>query len=189
MLVARRDTWLLLVGLCALGWSLMQALHEAGHVLHAVVSGGQVVGVDLHPLRFSRTTLGLNPHPRFVAWGGAVWGCALPLVALVVARIAAIPPWALASGRVVTGLCLLANGIYLGAGAFVHVGDAGDLLLSGASQGSLLAFGAVTSAGGLALWSGTGPDLARAPGRAGPALVASASALALVEAILFAGHA
>lgn len=189
MLAARRDTWLLLVGLCALGWLLMQALHEAGHVLHAVVSGGQVVGVDLHPLRFSRTTLGLNPHPRLVAWGGAVWGCGLPLVTLVVARVAAAPPWALACGRVLAGLCLLANGIYLGAGAFVRVGDAGDLLLSGAAQGSLLAFGAIASAGGLALWNGTGPDLARAPRRLGPALVAAAIALALVEAIVFAGHA
>lgn len=177
----RLDTAILLLGLGALGWLLMQALHEAGHVLHAWVSGGEVAQVELNPLRFSRTTLALNPHPRFVAWGGAAWGCALPLAVLLVARAARAPAWAVAGLRVLAGVCLLANGVYLGAGAFTHAGDAGDLLLSGAWRGTLVASGVVTVPAGLALWHGTGPDLARAPRWLGPALVAAALALALLE--------
>lgn len=183
----RLDLTLLLLGLGALGWLLMQGLHEAGHMLHAWLSGGEVVAVDLHPLRLSRTLLGANPHPRFVAWGGAVWGSALPLAGVALARAAAAPAWAVAIGRALAGLCLLANGVYLGVGGFVRAGDAGDLLLAGAWPGSLVVFGLTASVGGLALWHGTGTDLARAPRAAGPALLALAGAVAVIGAVACAG--
>lgn len=149
----------LVVATAALGWLLMQALHEVGHVLHAWASGGVVERVELHPLAFSRTLLGVNPHPRFVAWGGALWGCLLPLAAVALARLRTPAPLA-GVVRAIAGGCLLTNGVYLGAGAFVHVGDAGDLLILGASPVSLVLFGLVAAAGGLALWHGVGAAFA-----------------------------
>jgi hypothetical protein len=60
-------------------WLAMMAIHELGHVLHAWLSGGTVSLVYLRPFEFSRTDLSVNPHPQFVAWGGPLWGCVIPL--------------------------------------------------------------------------------------------------------------
>ena len=43
-------------------------MHEAGNVLVARVTGGEVIKVALHPLIGSRTDLGENPHPLAVVW-------------------------------------------------------------------------------------------------------------------------
>ena len=154
----------LLIGSTLLfSWLAMQAVHELGHVLHAGLSGGTVVRVVLHPLDISRTDVDPNPRPLFVAWGGAVWGCALPLLALGVARwhrwtFAYLPAF-------FAGFCLIANGTYLGAGSFTGAGDAGDLLRHGAPQWTLILFGLITSAMGLWLWHGLGPHFGLATDR------------------------
>ena len=44
---------LLIVSTLALSWLGMQAVHEAGHVLHAWWSGGRVERLVLHPLTLS----------------------------------------------------------------------------------------------------------------------------------------
>ena len=59
-------------------WLGMMLVHEAGHVLHAWVSGGTVTKVVLGPLVISRTDVNPNPHPLFEIWGGPVWGCLVP---------------------------------------------------------------------------------------------------------------
>ena len=48
-------------------WLGMQAVHELGHVLGALASGGRVARVVLHPLTISRTDLVANPRPALVA--------------------------------------------------------------------------------------------------------------------------
>src|SRR4051812_11065403 len=65
-------------------WLAMSALHEAGHVLHALASGGRVDRVHFPLAGFSRTDLAHNPHPLLVAWGGPAWGCLIPLALLAV---------------------------------------------------------------------------------------------------------
>jgi len=55
-------------------------VYEFGHVLFAWASGGAVAGVVPGPLEFSRTDLPKNPHPLFVASGGALVGVSLPLL-------------------------------------------------------------------------------------------------------------
>ncbi len=104
---------LLIVSLAGLSWLSMMALHECGHVGHGWLSGAQLVRVALPPLGFSRTDLAANPHPLFVAWGGAVWGCLLPLVLLAAVR-AGLPRYAYLAAWF-AGFCLMANGAYLGA--------------------------------------------------------------------------
>src|SRR5262249_32932220 len=100
----------------------MMAVHEFGHVLNAMLSGGRVERVLLHLLAIARTDVSANPHPQFVAWGGAIWGTAIPLVLLAIVRIAARQYAYLAA--FFAGFCCLANGLYLGAGSFGGVGDA-----------------------------------------------------------------
>jgi len=68
-------------------WLAMQVVHELGHVLHLWLTGGSVDYVILHPLAISYTHPAANPHPLAVAWGGVIWGCALPLGFHLLARL------------------------------------------------------------------------------------------------------
>jgi peptidoglycan/LPS O-acetylase OafA/YrhL len=146
---------LLIVATICLSWLLMMAVHELGHAIHAWLSGGQVQRVVLHPLAISRTDVSPNPHPLFVAWGGAVWGATIPLVVFL---IASVRRW---RRRYLLaffgGFCCLANGLYLAAGSFTGDGDAGDLMKHGAAQWQLIAVGTPLSMLGLWLWNGLGP--------------------------------
>lgn len=136
-------------------WMMMMAAHELGHVIGAWLTGGNVVAVDLHPLRFSSTLVDPNPRPRVVAWMGPAVGAALPLMGWIAWRLSRGPgaPGA-AALRWFAGFCLIANGAYLGVGWMDDVGDAGDLLRHGAAVWQLATFGAVAVAGGLLLWHG-----------------------------------
>ena len=67
------------VSLLALSWMGMMATHELGHVLGALVSGGHLDRVVLHPLTISRTDVAPNPNPLIVVWLGPIVGCVLPL--------------------------------------------------------------------------------------------------------------
>ena len=182
---------LLVVSTLWLSWLAMMVVHEAGHVAHAWASGGTVREVVLHPLSISRTDLGRNPHPHFVVWGGPLWGCAIPLLVLLGAR-AFRTPYAFLF-RFFAGFCLLANGMYIGAGSFVRAGDAGDLLRLGSPQWLLVALGAAASAGGLALWHGLGPafgvgrPMGRIQRRAAIGTAAALVVLVAAELLLKAG--
>ena len=142
---------MLWVAVALLGaWWGMQAVHEAGHLAGAWLTGGSVTRVLLHPRTISRTDVSPNPHPLFVAWAGPVVGAVLPLMAAGVWHLADLRHKAAVS--FFAGFCLIANGLYIGAGSFAAIGDAGDLLRHGAPQAALLAFGSVSSALGLWIW-------------------------------------
>jgi hypothetical protein len=156
--VARVLLWLMAA---YVAWLAMMAVHEAGHVLHAWVTGGRVVHVELPLLGFSRTDVSPNPRPAAVAWGGPLWGCLLPLAAWTVCPRKA--PRARATLQLFAGFCLIANGVYLGIGWIDRVGDAGDLLRRGTPVWVLVAFGLIASAAGLYLWHRIGTRGATAP--------------------------
>jgi hypothetical protein len=143
---------LLISSVVALSWMGMMAVHELGHALHAWISGGAVVRVILHPAAFSRTDVSPNPQPQLVAWGGAIWGCLLPLAAWAIVR--RVKPAHADLAAFFAGFCLIANGAYLGVGAFSQAGDAGDLLAHGARRWQLVLFGLIATAAGLYLWNG-----------------------------------
>lgn len=146
----RLARFLLIGSMVGLSWLGMQIVHELGHVLDAVLTGGRVDRVILHPLSFSRTDVSFNRHPLAVAWAGAIAGVMMPVAV-----------WALVAAgrrpgrhvlRFFAGFCLLANGGYLSFGTFDHVGDAGDLLKLGAAAWQLWLFGGLTMPAGLMLW-------------------------------------
>ncbi len=146
----RTRQFVFVVALLALSWLGMMAVHELGHVIGAVITGGSVQRCVLHPLTISRTDVLPNPHPVTVVWMGPIVGCVLPL-----ATLAVVPP-RLAAMRLViqffVGFCLIANGAYLAAGWIDRVGDCGEMLRHGVPVWWLLAFGGVTIPGGLYLW-------------------------------------
>jgi len=154
---------LLIVSAVGFSWLGMMAVHEFGHVMHLLLSGGSVHYVVLHPLEISYTHPGTNPHPLFVAWGGAIWGCAVPLAALAIVRVTARPFAYLAA--FFAGFCLIANGAYLAADAFLQGGDGRELVAQGSPPWLLALFGLAAVAGGLYLWNGLGPRFGFGPAR------------------------
>ena len=142
-----------LVGvLLPLCWLGMMVVHEAGHVAGAALTGGRVVEVVLHPLAISRTDVEPNPNPLLVAWAGPVIGLMLPIVLWSSLSVLKSPAASLA--RFFTGFCAVANGLYLGVGSFDRIGDAGDLLRSGASLWHLWLFGVLSTLSGFRIWHG-----------------------------------
>lgn len=68
----RLDQIVLIGTFIAFSWLAMQAAHELGHVLGAVITGGKVVKVVLHPCTISQTDVFPNPHPLVEVWAGPI---------------------------------------------------------------------------------------------------------------------
>jgi len=117
----------------------MMAVHEFGHVVGALTTGGSVERVVLHPLTISRTDVAPNPRPAIVVWLGPILGCVVPAIGwwLVPRRYAITRQIAL----FFAGFCLLANGAYIAIGSFDRVGDCGVMLKHGSPLWTLLLFG------------------------------------------------
>jgi hypothetical protein len=150
----RQHQVLLIASTLALSWLAMQAVHELGHVAAAIVSGGRVAMVVLHPATISYTQLMSNPHPLLVSWMGPVVGVVLPFVAFVVARMLRLRGWYLF--QFFAGFCFIANGAYLAFGSLNRIGDAGDILRLASPVWLLWLFGVVTIPIGLMLWDRLG---------------------------------
>lgn len=142
-------------------WLAMQAIHELGHVVGALATGGSIAHVVLHPATISRTDLAENPHPLIVVWAGPLIGVVLPMafwgLTLAVRFSAAFLL------RFFAGFCLIANGLYIGAGSFSGVGDCGDMLRHGSSLWQLWLFGTIATPLGLWLWHGLAPRFGLGP--------------------------
>ena len=160
--VVKRLYQALLIGtFLPLCWFAMMAVHELGHVLSAVATGGTIATVVLHPLTISRTDVSSNPHPLLVAWAGPMLGVLLPLAIFLAAKASRFK-WAYLV-QFFAGFCLIANGAYIGVGSLGGVGDAGDMLGSGSPTWLLWLFGAVTFPSGLYVWNGLGPHFGLGP--------------------------
>lgn len=146
-----------LVTFLACCWLAMQAAHEAGHVLGAVLTGGKVKQVVLYPLALSRTDLNSNPRPLAVAWAGPLLGILVPCALLALCRFTATLLAIMV--RFFFGFCCIANGLYLGVGSFGRIGDAGDLLRLGTPSWVLGSFGLVATGWGLWTWHRLGGKL------------------------------
>lgn len=131
----------------------MLALHELGHVAHALISGGRIAGITFPLLGFSQTIVHPNPRPIFVVWGGPVIGSLLPVLACALLRLARVNiPHVL---RFFTGFCLIANGGYVGVGWRMSSGDAADMRELGTPVWTMIVFGLTCVTAGLWLWHHT----------------------------------
>ena len=124
-------------------WMGMQIVHEFGHVLGALTTGGRVSRVVLDPFTISRSDFAANPSPHFTVWAGPVIGSLLPVLCLSLVSAWSTEPRGdgqphrtgrqLRQGRepmltlvqFFAGFCLVGNGAYLLFGGFDEVGDCG----------------------------------------------------------------
>jgi hypothetical protein len=140
-----------------LSWLLMTLIHEAGHVIGALCTGGTIRRVIWHPAVLSRTDVHPNPHPVAEVWAGPLIGVMAPLLLAGLAqmfrlRIAFI-------GWFIAGFCLIANGAYIGIGAIHPIGDAQELVRFGMPRWSLATFGIAAGLSGLWIWHLISPRL------------------------------
>ena len=189
-MIRRADQILLIGTLIPLSWFLMMAVHEGGHFLCAILTGGRVTSVVLHPFAISRTDVMPNPAPLVVCWGGPTVGCLVPLMGWWICRTL---HWKFAYlARFFSGFCLIANGAYIGVGSFESVGDAGELLRLGMSRQILWGFGLLTVTTGFLIWHGAGSDfgLGTKPRPVDPAVARLTSILliAVIALELLFGH-
>jgi len=91
----------------------MTAIHEAGHVLGAMATGGKVNRVVWGLAKLSRTDVYPNPKPKWVAWAGPLFGAIAPFLLERLSR----RTHAANLLSLLAGFCLIANGAYLAAGA------------------------------------------------------------------------
>lgn len=161
-------------------WYWMQIVHESGHALFGIASGGHVQRVVLEFFSFSRTDVEPNPHPLVVAWGGPVAGVAIPLVAWQIVR--RLRAGSIGVPMFFAGFCLVANGAYIGAGSFAGIGDAGDMLALGSPRWLLWLVGTVCVVAGIVLWHALGVKARSSTVAASmwPPLVFAISAIAIV---------
>ena len=133
---------LFIVSLLALSWLLMMTVHELGHVIGAIVTGGEIQRVVLHPLAISRTDVSPNPHPSTVVWLGPILGSVLPSLAMFLCPRRLTMTCGVAT--FFAGFCLIANGAYIGIGAIDHVGDCREMIRTGSPMWLLMTFGALS---------------------------------------------
>lgn len=126
------------------------AIHEFGHVFGALISGGQIEKIVLHPLTISRTDVSPNPNPLVVIWLGPIIGCAVPTILYLLTPRQL--PLATSLSAFFAGFCLIANGAYLAVGAVDQVGDCKVMIQNGSPVISLIAFGVTAVLAGLLLW-------------------------------------
>ena len=136
----------LIFGLLATCWLGMMLVHECGHMLAAVCTGGTVVRLEWPVWGFSRTDVGSNPHPLAVAWAGPVFGSVMPALLALALRVMRLRS---VVAEIFSGFCLLANGAYLSAGSLGRIGDTADILKHGGPLWTLWAMGLPLAAAGL----------------------------------------
>ena len=76
--------WMRLFAAAAFAWAswyLMMAVHEAGHILAALLTKGRIDHLQLSPVGLSQTHLLQNPQPLLVVWAGPIVGILLPVIA------------------------------------------------------------------------------------------------------------
>ncbi|MFG0250769.1 MAG: hypothetical protein ACF8OB_17930 [Phycisphaeraceae bacterium JB051] len=138
--------------LCFLSWLLMMLIHETGHVLAAILTGGHVHQVAWHPTVFSHTDVHPNPSPLLVVWGGPVVGVGIALLTLLLHRW--IDKATAYLSEFFAGFCLLANGLYIGIGWVDQIGDTAVMQKHGTPIFVMIVFGLLCVPTGLLLWHG-----------------------------------
>jgi hypothetical protein len=183
--VNRLPQFVLILSTTLASWLGMQAVHELGHVLGALLTGGAVERVVLHPLTISRTDLASNPRPLLVVWAGPLFGVTFPILLWLAARALRLRGAFVL--RFFAGFCLIANGAYIGGGSVDGVGDCGQMLRHGSPLWHLWLFGLTSMAAGLGLWHKLGPHFGLGPARGHVDRTIAYSMLAVFLVLLVAG--
>ena len=148
----------LLSGAFAIAFNLAVALHEAGHATAVLIDGGQIQEFVLNPFSWS-WNLGQGVQDvLFTAWGGVTFGLVYSILPLLLIRWVRNDALKLVI-KLLAGLGLLINGIYLIIGVLFRVGDGAELTGLGVGSSLLLVIGSAYILVALIIWSWAQGDL------------------------------
>gem|GEM_PF-2659316 len=128
-----------LLGIFLLAHMASIIIHEFGHVLNGVATGGKFDHIEFSVLGWSRAFLAHHGEPRAVSWGGVQWACTVSLFGFLLC-------WTFRSRAVLFFLVLTiktfaASGQYLMVGLFTGEGDGAHLAMMGVSKPILIIIG------------------------------------------------
>ncbi|MCY2927679.1 MAG: hypothetical protein NT031_20005 [Planctomycetota bacterium] len=120
--------WLVVLGAVVLAFNAMRIVHECGHLLAAMATGGQALGITMNPVGWCYALAHGGADHAF-SWGGLVTEpvAGLAILALVwsfAKRLSAI-------GLLVGIIALAETGLYMLAGAIGGQGDPAHLIAMG----------------------------------------------------------
>jgi|ERR1043166_148892 hypothetical protein len=130
---------LYVLGSFAFGYNAANILHECGHLLSGILSGGRALGLTSHPFSWSMARVADCRHPQFMTWGGILWSGLLGLIIFIFSypsRSIVLFPILLTSS-----LLILVNGVYFTTGTLIRAGDPADLMEYGVGAPVLLVIG------------------------------------------------
>ena len=156
LLNVRDRSWqvLLVASTLAFSWPAMMVVHETGHAIHLLATGGSIEQITLHPLKISQTLPAENPHPLATVIGGPLWGMMLPLMIWWI--VMGLAPARSYLAAFFAGFCLVANGAYLAGDAILQGGDGLEFVQCGVPPWALIAVGIPAIAAGIYTWNGLG---------------------------------
>ena len=131
---------LIVLGIFVFSYNLSNLIHESGHALNAVLTGGSLNKITMSPLSWCYAwTSGGNRI--FVIWGGFLWQTIVPTVILLLL-------WCFKSRLSLYALFLVLvsfaeSGIYMITGAVAGIGDGGNLVRYGIPPFILLTVGSI----------------------------------------------
>jgi hypothetical protein len=131
-------------------WYGMMAIHELGHCLTAIATGGGVEKIHIPLKGYSLTEYTSRPSPLLTIWAGPIFGALFPL--LFLPTIGCLPRVGRHFILFFAGFCLIANGIYLGLGSQLRVGDCEELYEYGAHAWQMILPGSLFTMLGFYLW-------------------------------------
>lgn len=131
--------FLIVLGVFVFAYNASTIIHELGHALTLVATGGEVDFIEVSPFSWSYAHYTSDPEPMATSWGGFLWETVFGLFAFFVLWIAKSR---LSLFGVVLAIASLAGtGIYMLVGAVLRIGDSAALIRMGVPPSALIVIG------------------------------------------------
>ncbi len=131
--------FLIVLGAYVFAYNASSIMHELGHALAVIATGGEVSFIEVSPFSWSYTHYISDPEPMATSWGGFLWGTMIGVFTFLIL-------WIVRSrlslfGAVFAVTSLAYAGIYMLVGAVLRIGDSAALMWMGIPQAVLIAIG------------------------------------------------
>ncbi len=131
---------LIVLGAFVFAYNAGNLIHEFGHGINVLATGGSIGRISISPLSWSYISYAGGGEARATTWGGFLWETILPL--LIFLGLWCIKSRASFWALLLAMVALATTAIYMLVGAFLDIGDAGFLVRVGLPTWPFVAIGA-----------------------------------------------
>lgn len=133
--------FLIVLGVFVFAYNASTIVHELGHGLTLIATGGELDFIEVSPFSWSYAHYRSNPEPMATSWSGFLWETIFGVLAFSILWIAKSR---LSLFGVVLAIASLAGtGIYMLVGAVLRIGDSAALIRMGVPPAVLVITGSV----------------------------------------------